>query len=123
MFGAPSRSSLSVSRHLIQTGEKTAQTSDIVITTNAYPTVVSTTPDEPNVLPFWFSGTATKSGEAAIVPPITTEASRAPGRSGRRPILRWRSRCGTNSQKAVDARIQTGTRTAQPAARRPAAET
>ena len=40
---------------MAQTGENTAQTSDIVIMMNNQPIIVITTPNEPNALPFAFT--------------------------------------------------------------------
>jgi len=74
-------------------------------------------------LPFALRGAARKSGDVAIVPPRTTDARIAPGRSARSPILRWSRRDGIKSQKAVDAISQAGRTTIHPRARRLVAET
>ena len=77
---------LSLCRQLAQTGEKTAQTSDIVIMMKNQPIVVSTTPNEPNAFPFAFTVAGKKKGVAALAPPRTIVASSAPGRRARSPI-------------------------------------
>ena len=86
--GGASWRCLSLCRQLAQTGEKTAQTSDIVIMMKNQPIVVSTTPNEPNAFPFAFTVAGKKKGVAALAPPRTSVASSAPGSRARRPMLR-----------------------------------
>ena len=120
MAAAPWRC-LSLCRQRAHTGEKTAQTSDSVIMMKNQPIIVMTTPNEPNAFPFAFTVAGKKKGEVALAPPRTNVASSAPGSRARKPIVRCKRKRGTQSQKTVDPRSQTGRRTSQPVSRSSAA--
>src|SRR5262249_37162387 len=117
----PSERRASLSRHSTQTGEKTADTIESVARVNPQPISAPTIPKEPKCLPSEFSVELRKNGDRAVAPPITTEATSAPGRSARRPIWPCRSKRGVQSQNAVETTSQTGTTAAQRACLRPPA--
>src|SRR6201999_3489049 len=88
----------SACRHSVQTGEKTAQTIEMVMQMRMYAKVAMTAPNELNALASAFRVGPIHSGDVAIVPPRTKDASSAPGRRERTAILRCRRKRGVQSQ-------------------------
>ncbi len=71
LVAACSFRSRSACRHSAQTGEKTAQTIEMVTQMRMYANIAMTAPNELKALASWFTVGPIHSGDVAIVPPRT----------------------------------------------------
>ena len=89
---------VSACRQFAQVGEKTAQATEIVIRTKPQPSRATVTPKELKYFPSALSQPPRNSGAQAHAPPMTIEASSAPGRSARSPIWRCSRKRGSRAR-------------------------